>query len=102
MNATGRYLDEVLPGPEYNAHVLGLYDECVQSRRALYSECLFISPQDRIPERHIKVLFLPLSADGLTVNQILVVQVYFYMDPTTRERHFIDVRPFKEIAHALL
>jgi hypothetical protein len=27
LNATGRYLDEVLPGPEYKAHVLGLYDE---------------------------------------------------------------------------
>ena len=24
MNATGRYLDEVLPGQEYKAHVLGL------------------------------------------------------------------------------
>jgi hypothetical protein len=33
VHATGRYLDEVLPGPEYKAHVLGLYDECVQSRR---------------------------------------------------------------------
>lgn len=100
--ATGRYLDEILPGPEYKTHVLRLYDECVRSRRALYSECLFISPQDRTPERHIKVIFLPLSEDGLSVNQILVVQVYFYMDPSTRERHFIDVRPFKEIAHALL
>ena len=47
-------------------------------------------------------MFLPLSDDGLTVNQVLVVQVCFYMDPAARERHFIDVRPFKEIAHALL
>ena len=58
--------------------------------------------QHRTPERHIKVVFLPLSDDGLTVNQVLVVQVYFYMDPAARERHFIDVRPFKEIAHVLL
>src|SRR5437764_15141316 len=28
INATGRHLDEVLPGPEYRAHVIGLYDEC--------------------------------------------------------------------------
>jgi hypothetical protein len=69
VHATGRYLDEVLPGPEYKAHVLGLYDECVRSRRALYSECLFISPQDRTPERHIKVVFLPLSDDGRIVNR---------------------------------
>ena len=102
VHATGRYLDEVLPGPEYKTHVLGLYNECVRSRRPLYSECLFISTQGRIPERHIKVLFLPLSADGLSVSQVLVVQVYFYMDPAARERHFIDVRPFKEVAHVLL
>jgi hypothetical protein len=31
-----------------------------------------------------------------------VVQVYFYMDPSTRERHFLEVRPFKEIVHTLL
>jgi PAS domain len=86
VHATGRYLDEVLPGPEYKAHVLRLYDECVRSCHALYSECLFISPQDRTPERHIKVVFLPLSEDGLVVNQVLVVQVYFYMDPSTRDR----------------
>ena len=80
MNATGRYLDEVLPGPEYKAHVLGLYDECVRSRRAPYSECLFISLQLRAPERHTKVLFLPLSEEGETVNQVFVVQVFFYID----------------------
>src|SRR5271154_2797991 len=28
IDATGRYLDEVLPGPDYKAHVLRLYDEC--------------------------------------------------------------------------
>jgi hypothetical protein len=44
LNATGRYLDEVVPSPEYKAHVLELYDECLRSRRALYSACLFISP----------------------------------------------------------
>ena len=102
MNATGRYLDEVLPGPEYKAHVLGLYDECVRSRRALYSECLFISPQQRAPERHTKVLFLPLSEDGETVNQVFVVQVFFYIDETTRQRHFLEARPFTEIVHVRL
>src|SRR4051794_28258795 len=35
MNATGRYLDEVLPGPEYKTHVLALYDECIRTRRPL-------------------------------------------------------------------
>jgi hypothetical protein len=102
INATGRYLDEVLPGPEYKVHVLGLYDECVQSRRALYSECLFVSPQDGVTERHTKVLFLPLSDDREDVSQVLVVQVFFYIDPATRRRHFLETQPFKEIAHVLL
>jgi len=101
VNATGRYLDEVLPGPEYRTHVLELYDECVRSGRALYSECLFVSPQQRAPERHRKVLFLPLSDDGETVNQVLVVQVFLYIDDATRQRHFIDARPYEEIAHVL-
>lgn len=102
VNATGRFLDEVLPGPDYSAHVLALYDECVETRRALYSECLFFSPARREPERHTKVLFMPLSPDGETVNMIFVVQVFLYIDRATRERHFVDTRPYKEITHILL
>jgi hypothetical protein len=49
FNATGRYLDEVLPGPHYAAHVLGLYDECMRNQRALYSECLFFPPAGTSP-----------------------------------------------------
>src|SRR5262249_44394380 len=100
--ATGRYLDEVLPGPDYKAHVLSLYDKCILARRPLYSECLFMSPRRRNPERHTKVLFLPLAEDGERVNMVLVVQVFFHIDDATREQHFIAARPFKEIAHALL
>jgi hypothetical protein len=102
MNATGRYLDEVLPGPEYKGHVIALYDECVFSRRALYSECLFMSPQQRATERHTKVLFMPLAEDGDTVNMVFVMQVFFYIDQATRERHFIEARPYKEMVHVLL
>jgi hypothetical protein len=102
VNATGRYLDEVLPGPDYATHVLALYDECVETRRALYSECLFFSPARHQPERHTKVLFMPLSTDGESVNMIFVIQVFFYIDRATRERHFVDTRPYKEITHILL
>ena len=77
VNATGRFLDEVLPGPDYGAHVLALYDECVAKQRALYSECLFFSPARHDPERHTKVLFMPLSPDGKSVNMIFVIQVFF-------------------------
>lgn len=102
INATGRFLDEVLPGPEYRAHVLGLYDETVQNRRALYSECLFFSPARRDPERHTKVLFMPLAPDGATVNMIFVMQIFLYIDRATRERHFVDARPYQEIVHTML
>jgi len=102
VNATGRYLDEVLPGPDYRAHELGLYDECVRVRRALYSECLFFPPGQKEPERHTKVLFMPLSADGERVNMIFVIQVFLYIDRAPRERHLVDARPHKEITHVLL
>ena len=102
INATGRFLDEVLPGPEYRAHVLRLYDKCVRERRALYSECLFLSPESQAAERHTKVLFMPLSADGERANMVFVLQVFLYIARATRDRHFIDRRPYKEIAHVLL
>ena len=102
VNATGRYLDEILPGPEYKAHVLGLYDECVIARRALYSECLFIRPRGYAPERHTKVLFMPLADDSGRVNMVFVMQVFLYLDQATRNRHFIEARPYKEIVHTLL
>ena len=102
MNATGRYLDEVLPGPEYRAHVIRLYDGCVGARRPLYSESLFLSPQDGAVERHTKVLFLPLAGDGQAVDMVLVLQVFLYIDQQTRNRHFVEQRPYQEIVHALL
>ena len=102
INATGRHLDEVLPGVEYKAHVIALYDECIRERRALYSECLFLSPQWQAPERHTKVLFMPLSEDGNTVNIVFVVQLFFYIARATRDRHFLDAPPYREITHILL
>ncbi len=102
MNATGRSLDEVLQGPEYKAHVLGLYDQCVRERRPIYSESLFLSAAGGDIERHTKVLFMPLSEDGATVTQVFVIQVFHYVDQKTRDHHFLVSRPFKEITRTLL
>lgn len=102
INATGCYLDEVLKGDEYRSHVIGLYDACVRKRQPLYSESLFMSPEVGAIERHTKVLFLPLSDDGETVNLVFVMQVFLYIDQATRDRHFIDARPYKEITRAFL
>lgn len=102
FDATGQYLDEVLPGPEYRAHVLSLYDRCVRERRALYSESLFLSPVGYQAQRHLKVLFMPLSEDGKTVNMVLVMQLFAFIDHAVRERHFLDAPPHREIVHAAL
>ncbi|HEV2302302.1 MAG TPA: PAS domain-containing protein [Stellaceae bacterium] len=102
INATGLDLEDVLTGPDYRAHVLNLYDECVAARRPLYSESLFLSPQSQIVERHTKVLFMPLSEDGETVSIVFVIQVFVHRDQTARERHLIEPGRYREIAHHLL
>lgn len=102
INATGCFIDEVLKHDEYKAHVVGIYDTVVRERRPIYSEMLFLSPEMGAVERHTKVLFMPLSDDGEAVNLVFVMQVFLYIDQATRDRHFIDARPYKEIAHALL
>jgi len=102
IQATGRYLDEVLQGEDYRAYVLGLYDELVQRRRPLYTDSFFLSLRDGAAERHTKRLMLPLSADGVRVDMVLVGQLFFFIDQATRHRHFIDARPFRETTHIIL
>lgn len=102
LNATGSDVREVLKGVRLEDHILALLDECVRERRALYSECLFFSSESGLVERHTKRLLLPLSRDGKSVNMIFKLQLFLHIDPTARERHLIEARPFKEIAHALL
>jgi hypothetical protein len=102
LNATGRFLDEVLKGPQYRDHVLGLYDECVRERRPVYSESLFLAAKSGATERHTKVLFMPLSEDGTTVNQVFVAQIFHYVEQKTRDQHMLVGRPHKEIVHVLL
>jgi hypothetical protein len=46
-------------------------------------------------------MVLPLS-DGESVNMVLMAQVFFYLDDSIRNRHFIDARPHAEIARAIL
>ncbi|MBI3515921.1 MAG: PAS domain-containing protein [Proteobacteria bacterium] len=102
MNATGQYVDEVLKGSEYRAHAVRLYDECARERRPVYSESLFLSPAGGAIERHTKALFMPLSEDGAAVTQVIVAQVFLYLDQQTRDQHFLVARPFKQIVRARL
>lgn len=101
-NATGKFVDQAIAGAEYRANVIGLYDECARERCALYAESLFLSPTGGAVERHTKVAFMPLSEDGMTVNQIFVVQTFVYIDQETRDQHFLVARPFKQIVRVRL
>jgi hypothetical protein len=68
----------------------------------VYSESLFLSQTGGAIERHTKVILLPLSEDGVTVNQVFVLQVFLYVDQQTRDQHFIVARPFKQIVRTRL
>jgi hypothetical protein len=83
------------------AHVVGLYDQCVAERRPLYSESLFFRSNAAV-DRHLKVLFMPLSADAVTVGMVFVVQIIEFIDETIRDRHFISTNRHKELTRALL
>ena len=102
VNATGLTLDKVLKDPAYRSHVIGLYDQCVANRRAVYSESVFSHDLGTVVERHVKVLFMPLSNDGIAVNMVFVVQMFGFANEEVRNQHFTAVRPHKEIVHAEL
>lgn len=102
VDMTGRMLDEAFKDPAYQAHVIGLYDQCVNERRPLYSESMFFRDRPRDPEHHVKVLFMPLSDGGMTVNMVFVAQVIRFMDEAARNQHLTAIRPHEELVHALL
>jgi hypothetical protein len=100
-DATGKTLDDALKDDEYRAHVIGLYDKCVAERRPLYSESLLFRNGVDV-DRHVKVIFLPLSNDGAMVNMVFVVQVIEYGDDLAQKNHLTAANPHKEIVHVLL
>jgi hypothetical protein len=102
VNATGRYVGEVIANPEYRRHALRLYGECTRECHPVYSESIFLSPRGGEVERHTKALFMPLSEDGERVNQVFVAQVFVHLDRTTRDQHFAVARRFKNILHVAL
>ncbi len=75
LEMTGRYLDEVLPGPDYQTYILSLYRQVADRRRPVYSESEFIAPSTGTEWQAIRLL-LPLSSDGVTVDIVLAGQVF--------------------------
>ncbi len=102
IDATGLALDEVLKDYKYRDHVIGLYDQCVNEQRPVYSESLFFYELGTEIERHVRVLFMPLSAKGTIVDMVFVVQVIDFMDEAVRNQHFTSIRPHKELSRVTL
>ena len=100
-NAVGKTLDEALKTFPYKDHVIALYDQCAGECRPLYSESLFYQNRDII-DCHVRVVFLPLSNDGATVNMIFVIQVIAFINEEIRNNHFTLIKPHKEIVHETL
>ncbi|MGH7223934.1 MAG: PAS domain-containing protein [Gemmataceae bacterium] len=82
--------------------VVGLYDQCADARRLIYSERLFFYELGSEVERHVKVLFMLLSTSGALVDTIFVIQVIEFMNKTLRNQHFTLIRPHKAIVRVVL
>lgn len=70
FNATGRYLNEVLPSNGPRRDILERYDAICDSRRAHYWVRAFI--QRRKSWRDYERVAMPLAGDGWTVDMLLV------------------------------
>jgi hypothetical protein len=98
-NPTGRYLDEVL-SPPVGPHVLGLYRECVETRRPLYVELELNLPSRR--RRFSRILYLPLAEDGVTVTQVFCLHMLVTPFPSRPDEFDLWAQPYRELVHAPL
>lgn len=83
---TGRFIDELMHG-QYLAYIVGLYDDVITRRAAVYSESAY---QNQASATFTKRLLMPLAANGKDIDMVLSGQV-FYIDP----RRFVT--PVSEI-----
>lgn len=98
FDPTGHYLDEVLSPPS-GPRIIALYEKCVRERRPLYVEHEFVLPNGSGVYRLSKVLFTPLSEDGIAVTKVLVFHVILATSVTQRG---LDMwaQPYRELVHA--
>lgn len=101
VNPVGRYLDEVL-SPPAGPRIIALYDECVRERRPIYVEHAFILPDGSDVLRLSKVLYTPLTEDGLTVGQILCFHVISSTSSTLDTSLDMWAQSYRELVHAAL
>jgi len=74
LDPTGRILQDALPPGEYRDHLLGLYAAVLEQRAPLFTRHLydFGGGSGRC---NVARMFMPLAADGSTVDMLLVGQV---------------------------
>ena len=96
---TGRFLDEVL-SPPAGPRIVALHDECVGNRGPVYVEMQFDLPNGA--RRVSKVLYTPLSEDGVAVSQVLAFHVIAIPLATQRADLDLWAQPYRELVHALL
>lgn len=84
---TGLFINEVLPETAgYRRYVIGIYEETVRRRRAMYTANSF-TLDDRETDMSVERISLPLSSDGETVNMVLAAHVFEHKN-LTREAAF--------------
>jgi hypothetical protein len=73
---TGKYIDELMHG-NYLAYIVGLYNDAIERRAAVYSESAY---QHQTSATFTKRLLLPLASNGQDIDMVMSGQV-FYIDP---------------------
>ncbi|MDH3229943.1 MAG: PAS domain-containing protein [Alphaproteobacteria bacterium] len=87
---TGRFLDEIMTG-SYREFLEGLFADVIAKRCAVLSESAFrwdIGGSIRTCR-----LFMPLAADGRTVDAVLIGQVFDHARDASPPRKVVETRP---------
>ena len=99
---SGKFVDEVLPAVAgYRDYVLGIYEEMAACGRPMYTENLFILQHGHSDPMATKRVSLPLSRDGVKVDQVLAGHVFDYGTGNDGDG-FALVTGLTEVARAFL
>jgi hypothetical protein len=98
---TGLFIEDVLPEKAgYRRYVIGIYQEMVARRMAIYTENSF-TLAGRGTEMLTRRVSLPLSSDGEAVNMVLAGHVFEH-GKLSRETAFTLVSDLKELRRVVL
>jgi len=100
-NPIGRYVDELLPPPA-GPRVVALYQQCASGALPIYVEHEFTLPNASQIHRLSKVLYTPLSDDGMSVSHVLVFHVIAAALADASPSVDLWGRPYRELVHIVL